>query len=175
MGHTQNTYCNGDCDSFKIKQNINGHFWLTSAVDHSDYLPSSQRQQWRGKSHICNKNINVRLAFAYQSLILALVNSANKHKHHLILFHQAIGFRPMLAASAEENLSTFQTGAALAGVSVRAHLIQQLAGRRGGSWLPSTLPPGRRTLLPLHSANVIEPSQLASPPGTGCFFPGFAS
>jgi len=38
MGHRQNTYCNGDCDSFQIEQNRNRHFWLTPVVDHSDHL-----------------------------------------------------------------------------------------------------------------------------------------
>lgn len=75
----------------------------------------------------------------------------------------------MLAASpAEENLATLQSGAPLA---MSAHLIQQLAGRRGGSWVSSALPPGCGILLDLHSTNAVEPPLSSfSPPETACLF-----
>lgn len=75
----------------------------------------------------------------------------------------------MLAASpAEESLATLQSGASLA---MSAHLIQQLASRRRGSWVPSTLPPGCRILLHPHSTNAVEPPLSSfSPPETACLF-----
>lgn len=183
MGHTQNTYCNGDCDGFKIEQNRNRCFWLTPAVDHSDHLSSPQRQQWRGKSNICNwtassqtcnrNMVDIRLVFAYQSLILALTNSASKHKHQFTLFHQVIGFSPMLAGSpAEENLATFQTGAALAGVpespsDPAAHYWER--GKSSPLYLASRLQDAA-TPSQCQCWTFSELIQLASLPGTACFF-----